>query len=379
MGGIEQLAAAALAAIDERGIDLARQPAAAAATAAQALAALGASDPATVRAVNDRIAAFGPLQRLFDDPQVEEVWWNRPDRVMVARAGVATVSDVVLDADQVVLLVERMLRASGRRLDLSQPFVDASLPDGSRIHVAIPPITSQHWAVNIRRYVLRTRSLAAMVDAGSLTQPAADYLSEAMAAGRSIVVSGATQAGKTTMLNALLGSVPMHERIVSCEEVFEVRCDHIDWAALQTRSAGLEGSGEIPLRVLIREALRMRPTRIVVGEVRQAEALDLLIAANSGIATLSTVHANNGAEALLKLCTLPLLAGPNITEAFVVPTVASCIHVVVHVAMGRHGVRAVEEIIETTGAIEAGRPAARTIYRRTGSADDRPPGRFEAA
>ena len=366
MDPIEHLVAAARAAIEHSGVDVMGDPARAAGIAGEAIEGLGPGDPATVRLVQDRVAAFGPLQRLFDDPTVEEVWWNRPDRIMLARGGRPVVSDVTLTDEQVVLLVERMLRSSGRRLDLSQPFVDASLPDGSRIHVAIPPITRHHWAVNIRRYVLRPRSLRDLTDAGVLPAQAADYLTGAMALGRSIVIAGATQAGKTTLLNGLLSAVGMDERIVSCEEVFEVRCDHIDWVAMQTRTTGLEGSGEVPLRDLVRESLRMRPTRLVVGEVRQAEALDLLIAANSGIATLSTVHANSASEALLKLCTLPLLAGPNITSAFVVPTVASCIHVVVHLAMAADGSRRVAEIVETSGAVVDGRPALRSVYRAAG-------------
>ncbi len=364
VASVDHVVAEALAAIEQHGLDVVRHSEQAAALAAQTAASILGPDDSAIQAVQDRIAPFGPLQRLLEDPSVEEIWWNEPDRIMVARGGVAAVSQVSLDHDQVVLLVERMLRTSGRRLDLSQPFVDASLPDGSRVHVAIPPITRRHWAVNIRRYVLRPRSLHDLVAARVLPTEAAAYLGAAMARGRSIVVAGATQSGKTTMVNALLGTVGMGERIVSCEEVFEVRCDHIDWAALQTRTAGLEGDGEVQLRDLVREALRMRPTRLVVGEVRQAEALDLLIAANSGIATLSTVHANSATEALLKLCTLPLLAGPNISSAFVVPTVAACIHIVVHLEIGAGGARTVREIIETTGDAVAGRPQARSVYRR---------------
>ncbi len=364
VGSIDQFVSAALTDIEQRGVDVVRQPAVVAHIAEQAVARLGGADPDTIREVQDRVAAFGPLQRLFDDPSVEEVWWNRPDRIMAARGGVPTVTDLVLSEEQVVLLVERMLRSSGRRLDLSQPFVDATLPDGSRIHVVIPPITGNHWAVNIRRYVLLARSLPEMVAAGVLEPEAAEYLAGAMADGRSIVIAGATQAGKTTMLSALLGSVATTDRIVSCEEVFEVRCDHLDWVAMQTRTAGLEGGGEVPLRILVKESLRMRPTRLVVGEVRQAEALDLLIAANSGIATLSTVHANSADEALLKLCTLPMLAGPNISSSFVVPTVATCIHIVVHLRMGRDGVRQVGEIVETTGGAADGVPLTRCVYRR---------------
>ncbi len=374
---VEQVAAEAFADLERLGVDVVRDPDRTVGVVRAAADRLGASDPDLLRSVQDRVAAFGPLQRLFDDPKVEEVWWNRPDRIMAARGGVPTVTDVQLTDDQVVLLVERMLRSSGRRLDLSQPFVDASLPDGSRLHVAIPPITREHWAVNIRRYVLRPRTLQDLVDAGVLPAEPADHLRAAMADRRSILIAGATQAGKTTMLNALLGAVPMGERIVSCEEVFEVRCDHVDWAALQTRTAALEGGGEVPLRDLVREALRMRPTRLVVGEVRQAEALDLLIAANSGIATLSTVHANSAAQALLKLCTLPLLAGPNISSAFVAPTVASCIQVVVHLEMDSAGSRSVTEIVETTGAVAGGVPTTRRIY--AADPDRQPPPRIPSA
>ncbi len=365
MGVIDQLVGTALAAIDERGVDVVRQPEEVAQIAREAVGRGGHDDPEILLAVTDRVSAFGPLHRLFDDPTVEEVWWNRPDRIMVARNGIATVSELSLTDDQVVLLVERMLRTSGRRLDLSQPFVDASLADGSRLHVAIPPITSTHWAVNIRRYIVRARTMDDLVNVGMVPPEVAQWLGTAMADGRSIVIAGATSAGKTTLLSGLLCCVGPGERIVSCEEVFEVRCDHIDWVAMQTRSAGLEGSGEVPLRALVRESLRMRPTRLVVGEVRQAEALDLLIAANSGTATLSTIHANSAAEALLKLVTLPLLAGPNISAGFVVPTVASCIHVVVHLQMLADGTRRVSEVVETTGAVVGGRPETRCVYQRS--------------
>lgn len=360
---VDRVLLAAVSAIEQRGLDVVAHSPQATAVAAETARQMLGGDEDAVRAVLDRIAPFGPLQPLLDDPSVEEIWWNQPDRIMVARNGLATVSDVRLDHDQVVLLVERMLRNSGRRLDLSRPFVDASLPDGSRVHVAIPPITRGDWAVNIRRYVVQPRSLHDLVSADMLPNEAADYLARAVEQGKSILVAGPTQAGKTTMLSALLGTVGMGERIVSCEEVFEVRCEHIDWAALQTRTAGLEGDGEVSLRDLVRESLRMRPTRLVVGEVRQAEALDLLVAANSGIATLSTVHANSAPEALLKLCTLPLLAGSNISSAFVVPMVATCIHVVVQLGIDRDGRRRVRQIVETDGVSGDGRVASRSVYR----------------
>lgn len=300
------------------------------------------------------VAGFGQLQRFFDDPQVEEVWINDPGRVFIARAGRSELTSVVLTEREVRDLVERMLRVSGRRLDLSSPFVDAMLPDGSRLHVAIPDITRRHWAVNIRRFILRPAHVDDLVAVGTLTTQAADFLAAAVVSGLSIVVAGGTQAGKTTLLNGLLGCVPATERIVSCEEVFELQVHHPDHIAMQTRDASLEGVGDIPLRRLVREALRMRPTRLIVGEVRQAEALDLLIAMNSGMPAMATLHANSAREAVTKLCTLPLLAGNNIPGDFVLPTVAGSVDLVVHAATERDGRRRVREICGLSGRVEAG-------------------------
>jgi len=304
--------------------------------------------------VRHAVAGFGALQVFFDDPEVEEVWINDPGRVFIARGGRSELTSVVLTEADVRDLVERMLRQSGRRLDLSTPFVDAMLPDGSRLHVVIPDITRQHWAVNVRRFVVRPTSIHDLVGLGTLSSQAAIFLEAAVVCGLNILVAGATQAGKTTLLNALLGCVPGQERVVSCEEVFEIRLRHPDWIAMQTRDASLEGTGEIPLRRLIREALRMRPTRLIVGEVRQAEALDLLVAMNSGLPSMATLHANSGREAITKLCTLPLLAGQNIPGEFVVPTVAGCVDLVIHTACGADGVRRIREILALPGRVEAG-------------------------
>lgn len=312
-------------------------------------------DPAELaRSAFDAVAGFGPLQQFFDDPGVEEVWINAPGRVFVAREGRSELTTVVLTTDEVRGLVERMLRVSGRRIDLSNPFVDAMLPDGSRLHVVIPDITREHWAVNVRRFVVRARTIADLVGRGTLTTPAAAFLEAAVVAGLNIVVAGGTQSGKTTFLNAMLGCVPAGERIITCEEVFEIALEHPDWVALQTRDASLEGTGEVPLRRLVREALRMRPTRLVVGEVRQAESLDLLVAMNSGMPSMATLHANSAREAVTKLCTLPLLAGQNIAADFVVPTVAGCVDIVVHLATDADGRRRVREIAALPGRVERG-------------------------
>jgi pilus assembly protein CpaF len=310
-------------------------------------------DPRTAaRAVYDAVAGFGPLQRHLDDPDVEELWINEPGRVFVARRGRSELTTTILDDGQVRDLVEKMLKSTGRRVDLSTPFVDAMLPDGSRLHVVIPDITRRHWSINIRKFVLSANSLDELVALGTLTPQAARFLEGAVVAGLNVIVAGGTQAGKTTLLNCLASAIPGRERVVTCEEVFELRIPLPDVVAMQTRQANLEGTGEIALRRLVKEALRMRPDRIIVGEVRQEECLDLLISLNSGLPGMCSIHANSAREAIVKLCTLPLLAGENVGHGFVVPTVASCVDVVVHTAKDGQGHRRVREIVGVPGRVE---------------------------
>jgi pilus assembly protein CpaF len=308
--------------------------------------------PAAARAVFDSVAGFGPLQKYLDDPTVEEIWVNEPTKVFIARHGVHELTTTILTADEVRDLVERMLKSSGRRVDLSTPFVDAMLPDGSRLHVVIPDITRQHWSVNVRKFVVRATHLDDLVALGTLTPAAARFLEAAVASGLNILVSGGTQAGKTTMLNCLTAAIPTRERVVTAEEVFELKVPLPDVVSMQCRQPSLEGTGEIKLRRLVKEALRMRPSRIVVGEVRQEESLDLLIALNSGLPGMCTIHANSAREAVTKMCTLPLLAGENVSHAFVVPTVAGCIDLVVHVATDRDGRRVAREVLAVPGRVE---------------------------
>ncbi len=337
------------------------------------------------RLLMEAVAGFGPLQAYLDDPSVEEIWINEPSKVFVARHGRPELTPTFLTEQQVHDLVERMLRSSGRRVDLSSPFVDASLPDGSRLHVAIPDITRRHWAVNIRKFVVAADDLQDMVRLGSLTEQAARFLEAAVASGLNILVAGGTQAGKTTMLNCLAAAVPAHERVVTCEEVFELRVNLRDVASMQCRQASLEGTGEVPLRRLVKEALRMRPGRIIVGEVRQEESLDLLIALNSGLPGMATVHANSAREAVTKMCTLPLLAGPNVSSGFVVPTVASSIDLVVQLGLEADGSRRVREVVALPGRVEGDVVEVADIFvRRDGRlerADGYPPhaDRFERA
>lgn len=312
------------------------------------------------------IGGYGPLQKYLDDPEVEELYVNSPSKVFVARRGQSELTPVILSSEDVKDLVERMLHHSGRRLDLSAPFVDAMLPGGERLHVVIPPVAGREWSLNIRKHLHLDRSLWDLVEAGSLTQEAARFLSESVQDGATVLVAGATQAGKTTLARALAREIPPRERVITCEEVFELNLPNRDCVAMQTRSANIEGHGEVKLRDLVRESLRMRPDRIVVGEVRGAEALDMLLSLNAGIPGLSTIHANTAREALRKLCLLPLLAGENVTSAFVIPTVGSSIDLVVHVVRDGDGRRHVQEIVRVEGANGSVISAA-TLFEWNGS------------
>ena len=311
---------------------------------AEPTGALGTQETRVRAELAQQLSAYGPLQPLLDDPDIEEIWINSTSEVFVARAGVSSVLEIRIEQELLQTLIEKMLRDTGRRLDRSSPFVDASLEDGSRLHVVIPDITRNSWSVNIRKFPNQIYSLKQLVELESLSASQAQFLSEQVRLGKNILVSGATQAGKTTLLCALLNEVNDLERVVSVEETFEIRFQGSDWVAMQTRQPNLEDVGEISLRRLVKEALRMRPGRIVVGEVRQAESFDLLIALNSGLPGLCTIHSNSAQDAISKLCTLPLLAGTNITSEFVIPTVGSCIDLVVHCRMLPTGKRVVEEI-----------------------------------
>lgn len=319
----------------------------------------------------DPDVVFGPIAELISDPTVEEIWFNSPQRIFIARAGKSQLTNLVMTSDSVKELVDRALIWSGRRLDLSQPFVDARLPDGSRLHVAIPEITAEHWAVNIRKHLMRQKSLQELAQMGVMTSLIAEELTLAVKKGENILVSGGTQAGKTTLLNALISETPHSQRVITIEEVFELQPRVPDLIQMQTRGANLQGEGEISLRQLIKEALRMRPSRIVVGEVRQAEALDLLLALNSGLPGMGTVHANSARDAITKLQTLPLLAGENISHKFIAPTVASAINLVVQVNLAADGVRRVVEIARVTGRYENDRAEIEQLWRWTGDSYER--------
>ncbi len=223
------------------------------------------------------------------------------------------------------------------------------------------------WRLNIRKFILRAHHLSELLRLGSIDERPAAFLEAAVIAGLNIVVCGGTQTGKTTMLNCLATAVPARQRVVTCEEVFELQVRLPDVVALQTRQANLEGRGGIDLRRLISEALRMRPDRIIVGEVRGQEALDLLVALNSGLPGMTSIHANSAYEALTKLTTLPLLAGENVSHGFVVPTVASSVDLIVHLTNDGKG-RMTNHVLGVTGRVEGDRIETVSLFARSGGA-----------
>ncbi len=312
---------------------------------------LQSDEAALIALARQELSGLGVLQPYLDNQQIEEIWINRPNELhYFDQHGHHRVA-LELTAAQIRSLVFRMLKDSGRRIDRLTPYVDAALSDGSRLHVVIPEVTKRHWSINIRKFRKSLTSLDDLANQGVLSPEQLEFLRYAMSTQKSLLIAGATQAGKTTLMTALLNELPTSERLVSCEDTFELSVRHQDWVAMQTRPASVEGAPEINLRELVRQALRMRPSRLVIGEVRGAEALDMLVALNSGIPGLCTLHANSAKAAVRKLLTLPLLAGENITEAFLRPTILGAFDYAVFCKRDQNGRRYVAEILEVTDEV----------------------------
>ena len=298
-----------------------------------------------------KLTGYGALQPFMDDKGIEEIWINRPNELHYFGANGYRRINLDLPANEIRSICYRLLAHSKRRVDRLTPFVDAAIRDGSRLHIVIPEVTQENWAINIRKFPKANITLSELCEMGTLDQAQLKRLKKAMAEGQSVLIAGATQAGKTTLLSALLRELREDQRLVSCEDTFEIAIEHPDWVAMQTRPADLEGSHEISLRDLVKQALRMRPARLAIGEVRGAEALDMLVALNSGIPGLCTIHANSAAAALQKLLTLPLLAGENITDAFLRPTVLGAFQLVAFCHRDDQGNRKVKELLEVSDAL----------------------------
>ncbi len=295
-----------------------------------------------VDVVAARVRGLGPLDPLLADPAVSEVMVNGPDRVWVERSGRLERVDLTLDAATIGHLIERVVGPLGLRIDRASPLVDARLPDGSRVNAVVPPLAVDGPCLTIRRFVARRVALDAVCPPG-----VAPLLAWAVRSRLNVLVSGGTGAGKTTLLNALAAEIPSGERVVTVEDAAELQLPREHVVRLEARPASAEGAGEVAVRDLVRNALRMRPDRIVVGECRGPEALDMLQAMNTGHeGSLSTCHANGSADALRRLETMVLTGTVALPLAAVREQVDAALDLVVQVARRPDGTRAVVEVAE---------------------------------
>ncbi|MET0558493.1 MAG: CpaF family protein [Solirubrobacterales bacterium] len=370
----ERYLAELAAALRERLVEIRRLEAAAGPVATVDLAAaardLVASEaailPETVREevvariVRDSVG-LGPLEDLLGDPAVEEVMVNGPGVVYVERRGRLEPTEVSFaDEEELRNTIERILAPLGRRVDELSPMVDARLADGSRVNVVVPPLAIDGPLVSIRRFGAERPDLDELVSRGTLSVAQRELLATVVDERRSILISGGTGSGKTTLLNALSGFISPAERVVTIEDAAELRLRQPHVVRLESRPAGIEGRGEVTIRDLLRNALRMRPDRIVIGEVRGAEALDLLTALNTGHeGALSTLHANSPADALARLETLALMADVGLPHEAIAAQVRRGIDLVVQLERRGDGSRVVSEIAEVVRAL--GATAARTL------------------
>jgi pilus assembly protein CpaF len=309
---------------------------------------------------------LGPLEPLLADPAVDEVMVNGPGSVYVERLGRIERAEVgFADDGELMHAIERILAPLGRRVDEASPLCDARLPDGSRVNVVIPPLALSGPCLTIRRFRRHGFSLDDLVENETLPLGLAAFLARCVRARAAILVSGGTGSGKTTTLGALSGALPEEERIVTIEDAAELKLRQPHVVRLEARPPNLEGRGEVTIRQLVRNALRMRPDRIVVGEVRGAEALDMLMALNTGHeGSLTTVHANSPPDALRRVETLALMAGVGLPHAAVREQLASALQLVVHQARGADGRRRVESVAEVVRLGDAA--GTRELYRLGG-------------
>jgi pilus assembly protein CpaF len=303
------------------------------------------------RTIIDELLGFGPIQDLLDRPEVSEIMVNGCDRIFVERAGRLERTDRRFeDEEHLMTVIDRMVRSSGRRVDQSSPMVDARLPDGSRLNVVLPPLAVDGPSVTIRKFTAKHLTSADLVERGALSPAAADLIARAVSQRLNVIVSGGTGTGKTTMLNVLSSHIGRSERVVTVEDAVELQLDMPNLIRLESRPANTEGAGQVTIRDLVRNSLRMRPDRIVVGEVRGAEALDMLQAMNTGHdGSLSTLHANSPRDALRRLETMVLLGGVELPLRAIREQIASAVDLVVQLSRDGSGARFVSSITEVVG------------------------------
>jgi pilus assembly protein CpaF len=314
--------------------------------------------------VLDEAVGLGPLEPLLAAPEITEIMVNRYDEIYVERGGRLWRHPVAFTSEQSVRwVIERIVTPLGRRIDESSPMVDARLPDGSRVHAIIPPVAMKGASLTIRKFPQRRPKMPDLIAAASLSNAMAQFLSLCVKMRKNLVVSGGTGSGKTTLLNILSNEIPDGERIVTIEDAAELRLNHDHLVALEARPANQEGRGHIDIRELVRNALRMRPDRIVVGECRGAEAFDMLTAMNTGHeGSLTTLHANSPRDALGRLESMILMAGLDLPLGAVREHIAASVDLVVQQARLADGRRVVTSIAEVAG-MESGRIQLQDLFR----------------
>jgi pilus assembly protein CpaF len=297
------------------------------------------------------IVGFGPIQSLLDDPQISEVMVNGPQSVYVEKKGKVTKTDVTFDNDEHVLkIIEKIILPLGRRIDADNPTVDARLPDGSRVNAVIGPVAIDGPSITIRKFRKERFTVDDLIAFGSITQSMADFLRACVASRLSVVVSGGTGSGKTTLLNVLSGFIPEDERIVTIEDAAELQLQQDHVVRMETKNRNTDGAGEVTVRDLVRNSLRMRPDRIVVGECRGGEALDMLQAMNTGHdGSLTTVHSNSPRDAISRLEILVMMAGMDLPVKVIRQQIASAVDVIVQQSRMKDGSRKVTAITEVVG------------------------------
>lgn len=304
----------------------------------------------TGRVVDD-VLGLGPIEPLIKDASISEVMVNAPDEVYYERDGILYRSEVCFrDSDHIMRVIERIISPLGRRVDEASPMVDARLPDGSRVNIAIPPVVPRSPTITIRKFRADKHTMRDLIATGTLTQEVADFLRACVRVRLSILISGGTGTGKTTLLNALSAFIPENERIITIENPTELRLQQPHVVSMEARPPSLEGKNEVTQRDLVRNALRMRPDRIIVGEVRGAEAFDMLQAMNTGHeGSLTTVHANSPRDALHRVENMVMMAGFDLPVRVIREQVASALHLIVQIARFADGSRRVTDITEVVG------------------------------